>query len=145
MLPLSILQFFWPSLSDNLSWKPIFGLFESGCFTQILCIHLAIEGRDLTLSKPQNQIRFIGSFKFLLGIGLEEKYSLIANFLILQFFFTWFFDIQVTWSYIKWLNWCQKQEASIKIAAVILFCKHTVMLILHTEYGSVLRTFQHVL
>ena len=32
----SILQYFWPALSDNWSWKPIFGLFESGSFTQEL-------------------------------------------------------------------------------------------------------------
>ena len=32
----SILQYFWPALSDNWSWKPFFGLFESGCFTQVL-------------------------------------------------------------------------------------------------------------
>ena len=31
-----ILQYFWPVLSDNWSWKPIFGLFESGRFTQVL-------------------------------------------------------------------------------------------------------------
>ena len=31
----SILQYFWPALSDNWSWKPIFGLFESGSFTAI--------------------------------------------------------------------------------------------------------------
>ena len=37
MLPLrSILQYFWPALSNNRSRKPIFGLFESGCFTQVL-------------------------------------------------------------------------------------------------------------
>ena len=34
--PWGILQYFWPALSDNWSWKPIFGLFESGRFTQIL-------------------------------------------------------------------------------------------------------------
>ena len=28
------LQYFWPALSYNWSWKPIFGLFESGLFTQ---------------------------------------------------------------------------------------------------------------
>ena len=33
---LSILQYFWPALSNNLSWKPIFGLSESGHFTQVL-------------------------------------------------------------------------------------------------------------
>ena len=32
----SILQYFWPALSDNWSWKPIFGLCESGHFTQVL-------------------------------------------------------------------------------------------------------------
>ena len=31
----SILRFFWPTLSDNWSWKPIFGLFENGCLRQI--------------------------------------------------------------------------------------------------------------
>ena len=32
----SILQYFWPALSDNWSWKTIFGLFQSGCFRQVL-------------------------------------------------------------------------------------------------------------
>ena len=32
----SILQYFWPALSDSWSLKPILGLFESGCFTQVL-------------------------------------------------------------------------------------------------------------
>ena len=34
--PWSILQYFWPVLSDHLSWEPIFCLFESGHFTQVL-------------------------------------------------------------------------------------------------------------
>ena len=34
--PWSILQYFWPSLSNNWSWKPIFNLFESDHFTQVL-------------------------------------------------------------------------------------------------------------
>ena len=34
--PWSILQYFWPAFSDNWSWKPIFGLFESGRSTQVL-------------------------------------------------------------------------------------------------------------
>ena len=32
----SILQYFWPALSDNRSWIPIFCLFESGRFKQVL-------------------------------------------------------------------------------------------------------------
>ena len=34
--PWSILQYSWPALSDNWSWKPIFSLFEGGPFTQVL-------------------------------------------------------------------------------------------------------------
>ena len=33
---MSILQYFWPALCDKWSWKPIFYLFESGRFTQVL-------------------------------------------------------------------------------------------------------------
>ena len=33
--PWSILQYFWPALSDNWSLKPIFGHFESGSLTQV--------------------------------------------------------------------------------------------------------------
>ena len=32
----SILQYFWPALSDNLSGKPIFGLHLSGHLRQVL-------------------------------------------------------------------------------------------------------------
>ena len=32
----SILQYFLPKLTDNWSWKPIFGLFESDHFPQVL-------------------------------------------------------------------------------------------------------------
>ena len=34
--PWSIVQYFWPALSNNLSWNPIFSLLESGRFTQVL-------------------------------------------------------------------------------------------------------------
>ena len=35
----SILQNFWPALSDNWSWNPIFGLSESDRFRQVLLVH----------------------------------------------------------------------------------------------------------
>ena len=35
----SLSQYFWPALSHNWSWKSIFVLFESGCFTQVYCIN----------------------------------------------------------------------------------------------------------
>ena len=34
--PWSILQYFWPALSDNEFWKTSFDLSESGRFTQVL-------------------------------------------------------------------------------------------------------------
>ena len=42
--PWSILQYLWPALSVNWSWKPIFCLFESGHFTQVLlyCIDYTV-------------------------------------------------------------------------------------------------------
>ena len=38
----SVLQYFWPALSDNLSWKPIFCLLECGRFTQVLLYNILI-------------------------------------------------------------------------------------------------------
>ena len=40
MLPL---EYFWPALSDNWSWKPMFLLFESGHFRQVLLYVLSTE------------------------------------------------------------------------------------------------------
>ena len=34
--PWSILQYFWPALSNNWCWNPLYGHFESGCFRQVL-------------------------------------------------------------------------------------------------------------
>ena len=42
--PWSILQYFWPALNDNWSWKPIFDLFESGRFTQVLLYYQPLVG-----------------------------------------------------------------------------------------------------
>ena len=44
----SILQYFWPALSENWSWKPISGLFESGRYTQVLLYwHINLFTADL--------------------------------------------------------------------------------------------------
>ena len=39
--PWGILQYFWPALSDNWSWKPIFGIFEIASLDVFFCILLA--------------------------------------------------------------------------------------------------------
>ena len=41
----SIAEYFWPAFSDNWSWKPICGLFESGHFTQVLLYTSPFYGR----------------------------------------------------------------------------------------------------
>ena len=39
----SFLLYIWPALSNNWSWKPNFGLFESGRFTQVLLYVLLLK------------------------------------------------------------------------------------------------------
>ena len=45
--PWSILQYFCPALSDNWSWKPIYGLFESGRFTQVFLYSTVLESSHI--------------------------------------------------------------------------------------------------
>ena len=54
--PWSILQYFWPALSDNWSWKTICGLFESGCFTQVLQYHTWPRTQYEKVTKTQDTI-----------------------------------------------------------------------------------------
>ena len=49
--PQSSLQYFWPALNNNWSWKPIFGLFYSGHFTQVLQLYVSL--LNLQISMPQ--------------------------------------------------------------------------------------------
>ena len=43
----SILQYFWPALSDNWSWKSFFGLLEKGRFTKVLLYMVRKKERTL--------------------------------------------------------------------------------------------------
>ena len=51
--PWSILQYFWPALRENWSWKPNFGLFESGRLINIL-LHVKAGHQ---LSSPLNNLK----------------------------------------------------------------------------------------
>ena len=51
----SLMQYFWPVLSDNWSWKPIFALFKSGCFTQVLLY----KEKDWTGTTEHNKIWYL--------------------------------------------------------------------------------------
>ena len=42
----SILQYFWPALNNNRSWRPIFGLIESGRFKQVLLYPIEFFGLE---------------------------------------------------------------------------------------------------
>ena len=44
-----LLQYFWPALSDNWSWKPICGLFMSGRFTVLLYTTIFFLNIELSL------------------------------------------------------------------------------------------------
>ena len=52
----NILQYFRPVLSDNWSWKPFFGLFESGRFKQVL-LYIIIEGGSFTSGHLNNLMK----------------------------------------------------------------------------------------
>ena len=47
----SILQYFWPALSDNWSWKTILGLFESGSFTEVLLYMKCVQPHEMNMIK----------------------------------------------------------------------------------------------
>ena len=48
-----ILQYFWPALSDNYSWKQILAHFESGRFTQVVLYdvhYVQLQNGEITIS-----------------------------------------------------------------------------------------------
>ena len=56
----SILQYFWPALSEKRSWKTIFGLFLSGCLRQVLmnlnkCSFEWFNHESITLKEKSDQ------------------------------------------------------------------------------------------
>ena len=65
----SILQYFWPALNDNWSWKPIFDYFESGRFTQFLLYRKRLKQCDkinifsLSYRVDNHKIYYFFSFK----------------------------------------------------------------------------------
>ena len=66
--PWSILQCFWPALSDDWSWKPNFGLFESGRFTQVLLYYiLALSSR--TVKCPLRGIQYTKGYEHVLSLN----------------------------------------------------------------------------
>ena len=68
--PWSTLQNFWPALSDNWSWKQMFGLFESSRVTQVLLYNFICKG--------QWCIKFVHFyiFTFITSFGYISAYCL---------------------------------------------------------------------
>ena len=62
-----ILQYFWPALSDNWSWKTIIGIFESGRFSQVLLYYIWAATWDFQ------------QCGILTWIDSEEMYSLLLS------------------------------------------------------------------
>ena len=61
--PWSILQYFWPALSDIWSWKPIFGLLYSGHYKQVL---LYMNAQAKILASSQKKVTVHACFNHLL-------------------------------------------------------------------------------
>ena len=79
--PWSILQYFWPALSDNWSWKTIFGSFSSGHFRQVLLY---------VLLNINHIVRLYGNFQ--VTITLETICRVCRNWLQ-QIFYSNYFKI----------------------------------------------------
>ena len=74
--PWSILQYFWPALSDNLSWKPILVFFLSGCLRQVYCIPERIFSKKLILKNISRRQR---NMKKILSMQTVKK-KIHSNF-----------------------------------------------------------------
>ena len=84
--PWSILQYFWPALSDDWSWKTIFDIFETGRFRQVFLyrhIFSWIVSCPLSITAKQNyHMHFI---KFILKTYCELIFSRFWSSAILDF------------------------------------------------------------
>ena len=85
---LSILQYFWPAFNDYWYWKPIFGIFESGRFTQVYCTLKT--WRDI----------------FVLCLFCFFVYFLLHSFISINWQFDWFLWFQWIISYQLKSNSC---------------------------------------
>ena len=78
----SLLQYFQPALSDNWSWKPIFGHFRFGRFTQFYYI---LKSKQTEI---QQQVRFVHVQDCIAIIGLENQFLVSLRVAVLDRFFT---------------------------------------------------------
>ena len=76
--PWSILQYFWPALSDNWSWKAILGLFESARFTQVL-LYIMWEGVQIPCCSLKPTHVLINNIKSILCYEEEGLYHVKAH------------------------------------------------------------------
>ena len=87
----SIVQYFWPTLRIDWSWKPIFGLLESGRFTQVLlyCKKMELYSEIMVLFES---MLYIHDNNFSVMLGTRNK--VLKNLAILL-------KLMETLSYVK--------------------------------------------
>ena len=93
----SILQYLWPALKDNWSWKPIFGRFKSGRFTQVLLysyiLYMSLVARKpgfaackqqrrrpaCASAQPDQHLCYLLNVKYDIQICFIEKFHILAS------------------------------------------------------------------
>ena len=87
MLSWSILQYFWPALRDNWSWKSILVLFLSGRLRQVLLYRKTCEKRPLSIRPKigfQDQVWLNAGQKYCRMLQ-GEHYAILLTFINLPF------------------------------------------------------------
>ena len=112
MLQESILQYFWPALSYHLSLRPLFCLFLSGHFRQVLLYSDAITSQHSCIRGHVCGSRSIGFFQnpadlylhcFQQGIGLTSIHSLSQRFKWISKLFVMENRVLKNTFFIKWV------------------------------------------
>ena len=74
LMKVESIWYFWPALSDNLSWKTFVGLFESGRFTQVsLYSHSILAVVPLSIVVMRNAVKTLTSF---IDSGISGMYTI---------------------------------------------------------------------
>ena len=132
--PWSILQYFWPAFSNNWSWNPIFGRFESGSFTQVLLYYWHNSRNTISLHQTISLICTVRDAYVFKALTVTTKTKQINCKKIVTFFCSqiwptlerFYHSILRTWKLedLKVLNRSHDLLNNVKIGQCQLIMKH---------------------